>query len=86
MAREPPTGYLRERLGKRFSLAPMVRVFEFGHGRSSALHGLDALSESLGLDRERARQWALLRTLAWSFSSSYRKEDLGTVQWLHDAR
>ncbi|MEJ8474952.1 aminoglycoside phosphotransferase family protein [Roseibium algae] len=67
---------------KAFSLAPIVRSFEFGHSRQAALNRLDRLSTDLGLDRERARGWTIAQTMAWSFDSDFGDQHYDTVRWL----
>jgi streptomycin 6-kinase len=51
---------------REFALAPIVRGAELGHSRRDVLHRLDRLSAELGLDRERARGWAIAQTVAWA--------------------
>jgi streptomycin 6-kinase len=51
---------------REFGLAPIVRGAELGGSARDVLHRLDRLSSELGLDRERARGWALGQTLAWA--------------------
>jgi streptomycin 6-kinase len=53
---------------REFGLAPIVRGSELGGSRADVLRRLDRLSGELGLDRERARGWALAQTLAWAFA------------------
>lgn len=67
-----------------FSLAPIVRSFEFGHSRDAALYRLDRLSEDVELDRERARLWTIGQTMAWAFSSDHSERHFETVRWLMD--
>ena len=55
---------------REFSLAPIIRSCEFGHGRTAVLRRLDKLTSALGLDRERCRLWALIQTLAWAFDGA----------------
>jgi streptomycin 6-kinase len=50
-----------------FALAPIVRSGELGHLRTDVVHRLDALSRLLDVDRERARKWTIVQTLAWGF-------------------
>jgi streptomycin 6-kinase len=71
---------------REFGLAPIVRSFELGDSRRDVLHRLDRLSSELGLDRERARGWAIGQTLAWSFDSEYHATHVETVRWLLEAR
>jgi streptomycin 6-kinase len=69
-------------LGEReFAVAPIVRSFELGHSRKDVLHRFDRLTGELGLDRERARGWAIGQTLAW-FDSHWSVEHLDTALWL----
>jgi hypothetical protein len=49
---------------REFSLAPIIRSYEFGHSRDAVFDRLDRLSTGLNLDRERARRWCLVQTLA----------------------
>jgi streptomycin 6-kinase len=51
---------------REFSAAPIVRGTELGHSRREVLRRLDRLTGELGLDRERARGWAVAQTVAWS--------------------
>ena len=70
-------------LGERaFSVAPIVRAFEFGHTERAVRDRLDGLCAALGLDRERARGWTVAQTMAWSFSSTYREMHHATARWL----
>lgn len=52
---------------RAFSAAPIIRSYELGHSREAVLHRLDRISAETGIDRERARLWALGQTLAWAF-------------------
>jgi streptomycin 6-kinase len=70
---------------REFGLAPIVRSFELGDSRRAVLHRLDRLSSELGLDRERARGWAIGQTLAWSFDSEYDSTHVETARWLLEA-
>jgi streptomycin 6-kinase len=67
---------------REFAVAPIVRSFELGHSKAGMLQRLDRLTSELGLDRERARGWALGQTMAWAFDSSYSATHIETVQWL----
>jgi streptomycin 6-kinase len=71
---------------REFGLAPIVRSFELGDSRRDVLHRLDRLSSEFGLDRERARGWAIGQTLAWSFDSEYHATHIETVRWLLEGR
>jgi streptomycin 6-kinase len=68
-----------------FGLAPIVRAFELGHGRREVLHRLDRLTSELGLDRDRARGWAIGQTLAWAYESRWLSNHVETVRWLVEA-
>jgi streptomycin 6-kinase len=74
-------------IGEReFGLAPIVRGHELGHDPRSVRRRLDRLSGELGLDRERARGWALAQTLAWGFDDDGVIEGhLDVVRWLSAA-
>jgi streptomycin 6-kinase len=71
---------------REFGIAALVRDFELGHSRRDVLHRLDRLSAELGLDRERARGWALGQTVAWSFESEFLDRHVETARWLSEAR
>jgi streptomycin 6-kinase len=71
---------------KEFSLAPVIRSYEFGHSRAEVVHRLDKLTSDLHLDRERSRLWALAQTLAWAFEGSVAyDEHIETARWLWQA-
>jgi streptomycin 6-kinase len=71
---------------REFSLAPVIRSYEFGHGRDAVIRRLDHLSIALRLDRERVRLWALAQTLAWAFDGSTANErHVETARWLWHA-
>lgn len=73
-------------IGEReFSLAPIIRGPELGHSEQDVRRRLDRLTAELGLDRERARQWALAQTIAWSFDGRFLPRDLETARWLLNA-
>ena len=67
---------------REFSVAPIVRSHELGHSKRDALHRLDRLTAELGLDRERARGWAIAQTVAWSGGSDYVARHVETAHWL----
>jgi streptomycin 6-kinase len=69
---------------REFALASIVRSFELGGTRRDVLHRLDRLSSDLGLDRERARGWAIAQTLAWA-DTDYVSHHVQTVRWLVEA-
>ena len=67
---------------REFGLAPIVRSFEFGHGREELRRRLDHLTSNLGVDRERARLWCVAQTVAWSIGSEYLPRHIETATWL----
>ncbi|MFL5942682.1 MAG: aminoglycoside phosphotransferase family protein [Gaiellaceae bacterium] len=67
---------------REFAVAPIVRSFEFGHSRQEALYRLDRLCSELGLDRERARGWTIVQTIAWAGGGDYTSKHMETVEWL----
>jgi streptomycin 6-kinase len=71
---------------REFGIAPIVRSFELGHGRRDVRYRLDRLTAELGLDRERARLWALAQTLAWTPEGEHARTHLETATWLLDDR
>jgi len=71
---------------REFSLAPIVRSYEFGHSRKQAIHRLDWLTAALRLDRERARLWSLGQTLAWACGDgNVLPRHVETARWLWQA-
>ena len=71
---------------REFGIAATVRGHELGHGRRAVLQRLDRLCLELGLDRERARGWALAQTVAWAFDDD--AADTGLIEvarWLMEA-
>jgi len=70
---------------REFSLAPIIRSFEFGDSQKEVICRLDRLSSELGLDRDRARRWTIAQTVAWSFGSDYATHHYETARWLLDA-
>lgn len=68
---------------REFSIAPIVRSYEFGHSQKATVHRLNRLTNVLGLLRERARLWAFAQTLAWSFESERALDrHVQTARWL----
>ncbi|MGH9249521.1 MAG: aminoglycoside phosphotransferase family protein [Acidimicrobiales bacterium] len=66
-----------------FALAPIVRSYELGHSRQAVLHRLDQLTEALGVDRARARDWCFAQTVAWSIEGrTALHQHLDTARWL----
>jgi streptomycin 6-kinase len=68
---------------REFGLAPIIRSHELGRGEEAAIGRLDRLCAELGLDRERARGWALGQTLAWAFDGERALPGhVETARWL----
>ena len=68
---------------REFSLAPIVRGTELGHSREAVLRRLDRLCEALDLDRDRARRWTIVQTLAWAITDSGTiEEHVEASRWL----
>ncbi len=65
---------------REFALAPIVRSGELGHSRRHVLDRLDRLSAELGLDRERARGWTIVQTVAWRGDASVDHSEV--IEWL----
>jgi streptomycin 6-kinase len=66
---------------REFGIAPIVRGAELRHGRREVLHRFDRLTAELGLDRDRARGWAVAQTVAWGVDVP---EHLDVARWLLD--
>ena len=67
---------------REFAVAPLVRGYELGHSRRATLYRFDRLTSELGLDRERARGWALGQAIAWGIGHIGHVE---VAQWLLEA-
>jgi streptomycin 6-kinase len=68
---------------REFSLAPIVRSYEFGHSRELVIERLDKLTGDLRLNRERVRLWSMAQTLAWAFEGDHALErHVETARWL----
>ena len=70
---------------REFGVAPIVRSFELARGRTHVLYRFDRLTAELGLDRERARLWALAQTVAWAIGSDHLARHVETATWLREA-
>jgi streptomycin 6-kinase len=66
---------------RELSAAPIVRSGELGHSKRDVLYRLDRLCEELELDRERARGWTIVQTLAWS-EGNHIESHGEVVEWL----
>jgi len=71
---------------REFSLSPIIRSFEFGADKNSTIARLDYISETLNLNRDRARCWTIAQTMAWGFGGSYDQNHHQTVRWMIDAK
>ena len=67
---------------REFGIAPIVRAFELEHSARGVVGRLDRLTRELGLDRERARLWALGQTIAWSLDADYHPDHVEVARWL----
>jgi len=74
-------------LGEReFSLAPIVRGPELGHGQEAVVHWLDTLSAALDIDRERARRWTIAQTVDWGITEHGAiQSHVDVARWLIEA-
>ena len=70
---------------REFAVAPIIRASELGHSRRAVVERLDRLTSELGLDRERARGWAIGQTIAWSFDGDFHATHAETARWLLEA-
>jgi streptomycin 6-kinase len=71
---------------REFAAAPIVRGGELGHTKRDVLHRFDRLTSELGLDRERARGWAIGQTLAWAYDVEWHDDHVDVARWLLEAR
>jgi streptomycin 6-kinase len=80
-----PSPLLAER---EFGIAAIVRGEELGRGPDRVRHRLDRLVGDLGLDRERAKMWAFVQTLAWGVDEDTNEVFPGHIEvasWILDA-
>ena len=70
---------------REFAVAPVIRASELGHSRRAVIERLDRLTSELGLDRERARGWAIGQTIAWAVDSEFHAMHAETARWLLEA-
>jgi streptomycin 6-kinase len=68
---------------REFGVAALVRGRELGHARRDVLHRFDRVTAELGLDRERARGWAIGQTIAWGTGHEAHAE---VARWLLEGR
>jgi streptomycin 6-kinase len=60
-----------------------VRAYELEHSEESVRGRLDRLASELGLDRERARLWAIAQTVAWAIDGGNADPwHVQTAEWL----
>jgi streptomycin 6-kinase len=67
---------------REFGIAPLVRGRELGHSRRDVLYRFDRLTAELGLERDRARGWAVGQTIAWGIGTEQHAE---VARWLLEA-
>jgi streptomycin 6-kinase len=67
---------------REFAVASLVRGYELGHSKRATLYRFDRLTSELGLDRERARGWAVGQAFAWGIEHPGHVE---VAQWLLEA-
>lgn len=66
-----------------FSVAPIVRSYEFGHSGEQVWQRFDHLTSELGLDRDRAWAWTVGQTIAWAFEGERAiQRHIETARWL----
>jgi streptomycin 6-kinase len=70
---------------REFGLASIIRSPELGHSERAVRHRLDRLTSELGLDRDRARKWALGQTIAWTSDGDVQATHVETARWLLQA-
>jgi streptomycin 6-kinase len=71
---------------REFGLAPVIRGGELGDDERSVRRRLNRLTSELGVDRERARAWAIGQTLAWAWVDDQPLPDhVETARWLLQA-
>jgi streptomycin 6-kinase len=69
---------------REFGIASIIRD---GRDQRDVLSRLDRLTSELGLDRERARLWAMAQTVAWAFEGETVLVDhIETARWLLERR
>lgn len=64
---------------REFGIAALVRGRELGTGERAVRHRLDRLTAELGLDRDRAKGWAVGQTIAWGIRHDEHAE---VARWL----
>ena len=68
---------------REFTLATIIRCPEFGHSAAQVRHRLDRLTAELGLDRERARGWAIAHAVTRAFlGRPVKPHCVEVAQWL----
>jgi streptomycin 6-kinase len=70
---------------REFGLASIIRSPELGHSERALRRRLDRLTSELGLDRDRARKWALGQTIAWACGRDVQVTHVETARWLLQA-
>lgn len=71
---------------RELGLAPIIRSAELGPERRDLARRLDRLTAELGLDRQRARLWCVVQSVAWSFDGGeHLPGHIAVARWLLDA-
>lgn len=70
---------------REFGVAGPIRAYELGRTREALVRRLDRITSELGLDRERARLWALGQSVAWGIDSESAPRQVETARWLLQA-
>lgn len=70
---------------REFAAAPIVRAHELGHSKRDVLYRFDRVTSELALDRERARGWTIVQTVAWTEDSTRNRTHVETARWLLEA-
>lgn len=69
---------------REFSVASIVRAFDYGREKRDMQHRFDRLTDELGLDRDRARMWAFAQTVALTFDAREEAYYTNVANWLLD--
>jgi streptomycin 6-kinase len=71
---------------REFAAAPIVRAHELGHSKRDVFYRFDRVTSELGLDRERARDWTIVQTVAWTEDPNRNRTHVETARWLLESR
>jgi len=70
---------------REFSVAPIVRSAELGQSHQAVMQRLDRICAACGLNRERARKWTIVQSIAWGMEGGPQPHHLRVARWLEDA-